>query len=115
MQQQARQRYQEMSQNLRGRLDENEIRLSTLVAGQNSDISLTPEQQANLEKFTAEKLAIQKEMRHVAREINVQVEQLGEWIKLANIVLIPCVLTVLLLSAVVWRRSIGKGRCPSSD
>lgn len=104
LQQQARDRFRGMSQDLQGKLDVTEERLAALTAGQPRDTPMTAEQQSTLEQFTAEKNALEMDMRRVARQLNVQVELLGLQVRLLNIVAVPALLTVLFLLAVLWRR-----------
>ena len=50
---------------------------------------LTPEQQAELERFQQERLRIRKELRDVRRSLDVEIERLGTVLKVLNIALVP--------------------------
>ena len=52
-------------------------------------LSLTPEQEAELEKFTAQRLRIRKELREVRRNLDASIQRLGAGLKIINIGLIP--------------------------
>ncbi len=104
LQQQAGEHFRDMSRDLQAKLDETEGRLSTLAAGQQNNAPLTAEQQATQAQFRSEKVAIEQEMRQVARQLTVQVERLGTQVKLFNIVLVPLLLSFVFVGAWLWRR-----------
>ncbi|OIN46431.1 hypothetical protein BLL37_16325 [Pseudomonas azotoformans] len=104
LQQQAGEHFREMSRDLQAKLDETEGRLSTLAAGQQNNAPLKAEQQATQAQFRSEKVAIEQEMRQVARQLTVQVERLGTQVKLFNIVLVPLLLSLVFVGAWLWRR-----------
>lgn len=104
LQQQAGEHFRDMSRDLQAKLDETEGRLSTLAAGQQNNAPLTAEQQATQAQFRSEKVAIEQEMRQVARQLTVQVERLGTQVKLFNIVLVPLLLSLVFVGAWLWRR-----------
>lgn len=64
---------------------------------------LSPEQQAEVDKFQAEKLRIRKNLRDVQRQLNQDVEQLAFTLKVANMVAVPVLLTLLALLVSAWR------------
>jgi len=59
-------------------------------------LSLSPEQQAELERFQEEKLRIRKELREVRRQLDQDIASLGATLKFINIVLAPVFLTLVL-------------------
>jgi len=103
-QQQARARLRDMSAELQGRLDMTEKRLAELAAGRELNKQLTVEQQSSFEQFSAEKAVIEKSMRLVARQLDVQVEALGIKLKLINIIFVPSLLSLAAFGAFLWRR-----------
>ncbi|WP_428555782.1 Gldg family protein [Pseudomonas edaphica] len=103
-QQQARARLRDMSVELQGRLDMTEKRLAELAAGRELNKQLTVEQQSSFDQFSADKAVIEKSMRLVARQLDVQVEGLGIKLKLINIILVPSLLSLAALGAFLWRR-----------
>ena len=59
---------------------------------------LSPEQEAELKRFTAEKARVRKELRETQRGLDVDINRLNTWLKVINIAIAP------LLVAVVGRR-----------
>ena len=64
---------------------------------------LTPEQEAEIDRFVEQRLEIRQQLRQVRRELDQDIEALGTRIKVLNIVLMPLLITVLAL-VVAWRR-----------
>ncbi len=67
-------------------------------------LSLTPEQEAELEKFTGERLRIRKELREVRRNLDASIQQLGAVVKVVNIGLIPLLIGLGGLAVTLIRR-----------
>ena len=105
MQREADAKFRIQEETLQKRLAETEQKLAAL---QNQDPSkameLTPEQQATVQQFMAEKLRIRKELREVRYELNSRIEDLGRVLKVANIALVPLVLTLGVLALWLLRR-----------
>jgi ABC-type uncharacterized transport system involved in gliding motility auxiliary subunit len=94
-------------------LKDTEKRLTELEAGRNSSGSLvlTPEQQAELTRFQQERLRIRKELRDVRRGLDVEIKELGTWLKILNIALVPALLAIgAILLALTRRRRLRAGR-----
>jgi ABC-type uncharacterized transport system involved in gliding motility auxiliary subunit len=94
-------------------LKQTEQRLTELEAGRNStgSLVLTPEQQAELTRFQQERLRIRKELRDVRRGLDVEIKDLGWWIKLLNIATVPALLAVgAIVLALTRRRRLRAGR-----
>ena len=95
-------------------LKQTEQRLTELEAGRNSgggSLVLTPEQQAELTRFQQERLRIRKELRDVRRGLDVEIKDLGWWIKLLNIAAVPALLAIgAILLALTRRRRLRAGR-----
>ena len=73
-------------------------------------LSLTPEQEAELEKFSEERLRIRRELRDVRRSLDASIQRLGAVLKAVNIGLIPLLIAVGGLAAALIRRRKRTGR-----
>ena len=72
---------------------------------------LTPQQQAELERFQAERLRIRRELREVRRSLDVEIDRLGTTLKAINIALVPALLAIgAILLAWLRRRRLAAGR-----
>ncbi|MDT8449498.1 MAG: Gldg family protein [Wenzhouxiangellaceae bacterium] len=101
----AEARLRETEQQLEAELREAENRLTELQQARGgSDLSvLTPEQEAEIDRFMARRLEIRRELRQVRRELDKEIEALGARVKVINIVLMPLLVTIIAL-VVAWRR-----------
>ncbi|MEM1080558.1 MAG: Gldg family protein [Pseudomonadota bacterium] len=92
-------------QRLELELLETENRLTELQQARgDTDLSiLTPEQEAEIDNFVEQRLAIRQQLRQVRRELDQDIEALGTRIKLLNIVTVPLLITAVAL-LVAWRR-----------
>jgi len=106
MQRQARASVVQMQGALEKRLEETERQLAVLQDDATQADAGTPERQARSAAFAEERQAIVTEMRRVARDMTVQVDRLGLQLKLANIALVPALLSLfgLCLWGVRWWR-----------
>ena len=106
LQRDAEAQFRVKEEDLQKRLAETEQKLAALQQNQDPSkaLELTPEQQATVQQFLAEKLRIRKELREVRYQLNGNIEDLGRVLKFANIVLVPLVLTLAVLALWVWRR-----------
>ena len=98
------------AQQLEAELKQTESRLTQLQAKRNDQTSmmLTPEQEQELKRFTAEKTRARKELRETQRGLDVDIQRLSGWLKALNIGLVPLLVAVggfLILSARRRRRS----------
>ena len=92
-------------QRLEGELAETEQRLTELQQARgdtNLDI-LTDEQEAEIDRFMEQRLEIRRQLRQVRRELDEEIEALGTRIKVANIALMPLLVTLFAL-AMAWRK-----------
>jgi ABC-type uncharacterized transport system involved in gliding motility auxiliary subunit len=94
-------------------LKDTEQKLSALEAarGDQHSLSLSPEQQAELERFQDQRVRIRKELRETQRSLNVDIERLGKWLAFLNIALVPSLLAIGAIS--LWfirRRRLQAGR-----
>jgi len=83
---------------LQSQLRETEDRLAESEDQRDKDsMMLSPEQEAALADFQREKLRIRKALRDVQHALNQDIEQLGVWLKVLNIAVLPLLLTGLML------------------
>ena len=68
-----------------------------------SAIILSPEQQAEIEAFRAERLDTRKELREVKHQLKKDIERLGSQLKLLNIFVLPLVLPALIALLAMMR------------
>ena len=106
LQRSAETKFREQEAELQQRLAATEQQLASLQQSDDPAQSpqLTPEQQATLQQFMAEKVRIRKELREVRFQLNADIDALGRSLKLVNIALVPLLLTLGVLSLWFWRR-----------
>jgi ABC-type uncharacterized transport system involved in gliding motility auxiliary subunit len=101
-------RYRAQEQALQLELEETERRLEELERGKDQEdlLIISPEQRAELLRFQDEKLRIRKALRDVRRDLDRDIERLGTVLKVANIALVPLLLSVaaILLAMIRARR-----------
>jgi ABC-type uncharacterized transport system involved in gliding motility auxiliary subunit len=102
---QAEQRLRATEQRLEAELAETEQRLNDLQqARADADLSvLTAEQEAEVDRFMAQRLEIRQQLRQVRRDLDRDIEALGTRVKAINIVLMPALITLFALT-LAWRR-----------
>jgi len=107
----AEAQYRETEQLLQSELAETERRLSELQSSREDtgDILLSPEQQAEIDRFIDQRAAIRKDLRAVQRDLDKNIEQLGTTLTVINTALVPVLLTAFALFA-VWRRYRHEGQ-----
>ena len=100
-------RFRATEQQLQAELAETERRLGELQSARDdtSSLLMSPEQQAELQRFRDEQLRIRRELRAVQRDLDSSIERLGVTLKIVNIVAVPLALTVLTLLVVLFGRS----------
>lgn len=108
----AEDRFRTKEQELQKQLSTMEQKLTELQSRRNdqSSLILTPEQEKELAKFQQERVRIRKELREVQHGLQQNIDSLGNWLKLVNILLMPLVVTVLgalYLAARARRRTSG--------
>lgn len=101
----AQAQFQETEQRLQQELEETEARLGELQAARQDtgNILMTPEQQAEIDRFIDRRAEIRQELRAVQRGLDRDIERLGTVLKIVNIALVPALLIAFVLFA-VWRR-----------
>ena len=94
-------------------LKETEKKLAALEAGGGNQgaLSLSPEQEAELQRFQHERVRIRKELRETRRSLDIEIEKLGTRLKAINIALVPSLLAIgAIFLAVLRRRRLRAGR-----
>lgn len=91
---------------LQGALTQTEQKLTELQSKRNDQASLmlTPEQEAELKRFTADKARIRKELRETQRDLNVDIDRLDARLKLINIAIAPLAVAVTGFVVLALRR-----------
>ncbi len=106
-------RFRQTEQALQAELAETERRLGELQATREDQGSLlmSPEQQAEIDRFLQQQLQIRRELRAVRRDLDRSIESLGTALKVINITLVPGLLILVTLIVVAVRRNRrGAGR-----
>ena len=81
---------------LQSELQQTESKLTELQSKRNdqSSIMLSPEQEAELKRFTAEKTRVRKELRETQRGLDVDINRLGARLKVINIAIAPLLVAI---------------------
>jgi ABC-type uncharacterized transport system involved in gliding motility auxiliary subunit len=108
---QADDRLRVKAQELEAELKQTESKLTELQAKRNdqSSMMLTPEQEQEVKRFTAEKTRARKELRETQRGLDVDIERLNSWLKVLNIAVVPlgvAIAGVVILGARRRRKSL---------
>jgi ABC-type uncharacterized transport system involved in gliding motility auxiliary subunit len=99
-------RFRETEQQLQAELAETERKLGDLQSARNDSSSLlmSPEQQAEVQRFLDEQIRIRQELRTVRRNLDQDINSLGTRLKILNIAAVPVLLTLFALAVVLVRR-----------
>lgn len=103
----------ELDQELR----DTERKLTELQSERSSQNSmmLSPEQEAELERFQRERVRIRKELRDVRRSLDLEIERLGTVLKVINIALVPALIAIgAVVIAIARRRRLRAGRAATA-
>jgi ABC-type uncharacterized transport system involved in gliding motility auxiliary subunit len=92
----AEEKFREQEKRLQAQLEQTEVQLSDLK-GQGDNLALSAEQQATITEFTKQRIAIRKSLRDVQFQLQKDIDELGNILKLINIVAMPLILVVVLL------------------
>jgi ABC-type uncharacterized transport system involved in gliding motility auxiliary subunit len=81
---------------LQAELQQTETKLTELQSKRNdqSSLMLSPEQEAELKKFVAEKARVRKELRETQRGLDVEINRLETWLKILNIAVAPLIVAL---------------------
>jgi len=106
LQREAEAAFREKEQALSQRLTQTEQRLAELQQQQDPSkvFELSAEQKAALQQFIDQRTELRKELREVRYQLNANIEALGRWLKLANILLMPLIISFGTLIFVLCRR-----------
>jgi ABC-type uncharacterized transport system involved in gliding motility auxiliary subunit len=98
---------------LQAELQQTETKLTELQSKRNdqSSIMLSPEQEAELKRFVAEKARVRKELRETQRGLDVDINRLNSWLKVVNIAVAPLCVAVAGVIILALRR---RRRTPAS-
>jgi ABC-type uncharacterized transport system involved in gliding motility auxiliary subunit len=99
-------------------LQETERKLSNLEAArkESGSLVLSPEQEAELQRFQQERARIRRELREVRRGLDIEIQRLGTVLKVINIALVPASLAIgAVLIAIARRRRLRTGRIQSAS
>jgi len=99
---------------LQAELQQTETKLAELQRKRNdqSSLMLSPEQEAELKRFVAEKARARRELRETQRGLDVDINRLNSWLKVINIAIAPlgvAVAGVIILSLRRRRRTAISG------
>lgn len=102
----AEDKFRVTEERLKQELQETEQKLGQLQARREdrNAVILTPEQEAELERFRDKRVQVRKELRQVQRSLDQDIESLGNWLKVINIGLVPLLLSVAGLGLMLVRR-----------
>ena len=65
---------------------------------------LSPEQEDELKRFTAEKSRVRKELRETQRSLDVEINRLNTWLKVINIGIAPLLVAIAGFMILYFRR-----------
>jgi ABC-type uncharacterized transport system involved in gliding motility auxiliary subunit len=116
---QADDRLRSKATELQSELQSTEAKLTELQSKRSdqSSLMLSPEQEQEIKRFTAEKAQIRKELRETQRGLNVDIDRLDNTLKIINIAVAPLTVAVvggLVLAARRRRRSRGSPPTPAA-
>ena len=106
LQRSADDRFRAKEQQLEKELRETEEKLTALQSKRSdkSSLILTPEQEKELDQFQQEKLGIRKQLRAVRAGLDADIQRLGAWIKVLDIIVFPLILVGAVALIVASRR-----------
>jgi ABC-type uncharacterized transport system involved in gliding motility auxiliary subunit len=93
---QADDRLRSKALELQAELQQTETKLTELQSKRNdqSSLMLSPEQEAELKRFVAEKASVRKQLRETQRGLDVDINRLESWLKVINIGIAPLLVAV---------------------
>lgn len=100
LQREADERLRERETNLLERLSETEEQLQALNQGSGS---ISPEQEAEIERFIDLQLETRRDLREVQFELNNEIDRLGSVLKAINTALIPALIIIAVLATTILR------------
>jgi ABC-type uncharacterized transport system involved in gliding motility auxiliary subunit len=111
---QADDRLRSKALELQAELQQTEIKLTQLQSKRNdqTSIMLSPEQEAELKRFTAEKSRVRKELRETQRGLDVDINRLDSRLKIINIAVAPLLVAVAGV-VILWLRRRRRAGAPN--
>jgi ABC-type uncharacterized transport system involved in gliding motility auxiliary subunit len=111
----ADERFRAKEQELESQLRGTEDKLTQLQSRRNdkSALILTPEQEAELDRFQKEKLRIRKELREVRLGLDQDITRLGNTLKVLNIIVVPVIFALIALAIGFRRKWLAAPPAPS--
>lgn len=106
IQRDAEQQYQQKAQDLQKKLHEAEQKIAELQQkqpGGESNLLLSPEQEAEVAKFRSQMVETRKELRSVQHDLRKDIERMGTRLKLANMAVMPGLVAVAALGLSAYR------------
>ncbi|MBX3359589.1 MAG: Gldg family protein [Phycisphaeraceae bacterium] len=106
IQKQAEQEYQQKEAELQTKLRETEQRITELQRQRpdgSQALLLTPQQQAEIEKYRVQAVETRKELRNVRHQMRKDIEGLGTRLKVLNIALVPALVGCAAIGLSLWR------------
>jgi ABC-type uncharacterized transport system involved in gliding motility auxiliary subunit len=93
---QADDRLRSKALELQAQLQQTETKLTDLQSKRNdqASLALSPEQEAELKRFVAEKARVRKQLRETQRGLDVDINRLNSWLKVINIGIAPLLVAV---------------------
>ena len=91
---------------LQGELQQTEAKLTELQSRRNdqSSLTLSPEQEQELKRFTAEKTRVRKQLRETQRGLDVDIDRLNSVLKVLNVAVVPLLVAVVGVTVLSLRR-----------
>jgi ABC-type uncharacterized transport system involved in gliding motility auxiliary subunit len=106
LQRSADDRFRAKEQVLEKELRDTEDKLTALQSKRSdkSSLILTPEQEKELDQFQQEKVSIRKQLRAVRAGLDADIQRLGTWVKILDIIVFPLILVGAVALIVASRR-----------
>ncbi len=91
---------------LQAELKQTEAKLAQLQSqrADQSSLVLSPEQEAELKRFTVQKAAIRRQLRETQRGLDVEIDRLEARIKIIDIAAVPVAVAIAGFFVLAWRR-----------
>jgi ABC-type uncharacterized transport system involved in gliding motility auxiliary subunit len=111
----ADERFRAKEQELESELRATEDKLTQLQSRRDdkSALILTPDQEAELDRFQKEKARVRKELREVRLGLDQDITRLGSRLKVVNIIVVPVVFALIAL-LIGFRRKWRAGPAPAA-
>lgn len=105
----AEDRFRVTEERLQQQLKETEEKLTSLQASRedHNTLILSPEQEREIDSFRQQRSEIRRELRQVQRNLDQDIERLGNWLKVIDIGLMPLLISLASLGILLARRARG--------